>query len=851
MSEGLSLEEMTSGKSVPKAAGGGGLTLADMDPSTRPPPKPADPGLLDNALGGDSDAAVATKGISTAMIKLLSQVPGFYGNLVEGGNALGAAVPAGYNALFNNKDFSQDYDKQIANQEGGRALLKESTPFPLSLIPSPDDYMPSGADISTAIFKHTGQYKPQGALGDLGMAAAEGVGASIFPGGSATKVNKAGEALDFAATQLPKAKAYVANLISGGAGGAGAEAGMKATDNPWLAGLSGLLGSLTPGWLSHAATGRTLGTAERLAGQTIRDATADPAATQAALENIPSAPLPGAKLTSAQVARDPGLAEIESELAAKNKESGTFAGRIAEDNAASQAALETAAEKAARQAAPPPKEAAWRAANMGSDNAADLSTKARDIFAKAEEAADKVQSDAWKVPEMQGARMFRNKTLGALTDAMDNMNVADSQIIPKHVHDTIAAIEAKYPKGQIPMEEIKSLHSNLLADARKASFGATANPNEARILGKLAGTVRDALFDEGNYSYRAPGMLDAFKAAKQATADYYKTFGPMKDLLASPMAGVEKVASEATLQKLMGGQNAPQNMRLFRDAVGPAADDLLSDFVVSDITGHGMKLPHPEQVEKYMLKNAGKIDEIPGLEARLNSLKTASRADLVSQGIATHAVKPEKLFEFLESNADDVKAVFKSPQQKELLENIKDTARRLSKIPEGEIGSKETFNKVTNGRVLDVLLGSASAKMMGLGTGVALGKTAEHLGLSHADAWTELLGAAGALAHGSAADIPGRVAQHVFMGNNAERVQELLMEGLRDPKVGAMLMKKADPANVAAVFQKVNPNVASTMPVLSESTHKPGYKRGGRVQLEKSRALLRKATAPLPVLAGG
>lgn len=833
MSDGLSLEEMSSGKPAAKAdaATVGHLTLADMDPGHREP-EPPTPGVLANAPD-DSDFQTALKGSGTAAIKALSQVPGLFGNIREGANALTAAVPAGWNSLFNNANFKQDYAHQLDAGRAADANMKAAYPAPLRWMD--EHLLPSGQDIQQSVFPHTGEYQPSSTAGALAMAGAEGLGGALVPGSAAAKIPGALE------TAAPKLMPYLANLLSGTSAGVGTAGAAQVTDNPWVQGGTGLVASLLPGAGAKIAAGRTAGTAERLAGQAMRDAVTDPNSVATSFEQIPASPLPGAKLTSAQVSRDPGLAAIETSMTQKTGREGTFGSQVAQDTADSAAAMETGVGKASKQAAKQP----WVEANLASGSPEESSVKARDAFTKAEESADKAQSAAWSDSALDGALMHKNKTINRLRETVSEMPVADQEIVGNMYGKILDKIDDAY-KNQIPMSEIQSLRSSILADQRSMTTGANPNYNGARVMGKLANAVSDTLSQDRNYFYKPPGFMDAYDAAKKATADYYKTFGPMKDFLASPMAGVDRVAPEATLQKLLRGDNAPQNIRLFRTAVGPSVDEALSDFVVSDMTGHGSKLPTPDQVEKYMTDNAGKIAEIPGLDRRLSSLKTASRSDLVAQGLVAHADNPSKLFDFLDSNKADVNATFSTPQQKEMLAAIKDTAKRLSAIPEGEIGSKETFNDLMNGKTLDVLLGSLAAKGVSTAAGAGAGMAASHFGLPHGAEAAELLGAAGLFSHGTKLDIGSRMAQQMIMGDNQDAVREILQEGLRDPKVGAMLMRKADPDTLNFLFQKVAPNLAGTLPGVAKSAQQSTpYASGGAV--ERSQSIMRKVRATFPL----
>ncbi len=773
------------------------------------------PGPLANSAD-DSDAMRAAKYAGTMLLRGGAQIPGMFGNLREGADALAAAIPASFNALFNNADFKQDYSRQIAGADAAREAAKPQGFGPLELLSRALPEPPSGHDIIGAIAKLTGQYTPETAPGRVGMATAEGLGASVVPG--APELGIARMANPAAVAPQVAARPYIANLIAGTAGGAGAQTAMEGTGNPLVALPAGAAASMSPQWLATAATGRTLSAAERMAGQTLRDASATPGDTVAALENMPTGHIPGVTLRAGQVARDPGLLELENRLAQKSKDEGTFKGEIAADQASNTAALETAADAAAAKYKKDP----WTAANLSANSPEELSVTARNRFAAAEEAADKQQSAAWQVPEMEGMRMFKKQTLAKIRDTIDGLPEADKAVVSGMYTKILDQIDANLP-GQIPMEEIQRLHSNMLADARAASLGATPNPNLGRVLGKVSESVRDALFDQKNYSHTKLGGLQAFEDAKAATADYYKKFGPLKDLLAEGTPGVEKVAPEATLNKLMRGDNSPQNVRLFRDAVGTDADETLSDHVVSTLTKHGDALPAPPQIERYMTDNAATIAEVPGLKDRLNALRTASREDLVSGGISKRADKPEKLLQYLDDNADDVNAVFKDPAQRDLIDAIRDTSRRLSKIPKGaagEVGTMDTLNQITDGRILDVLLGSMSAKTLGISSGVGAAHIAHSLGIPYAEEAMGAAGLLGGLAHGTKYDVGGNLAATLLLGKNQDRVVDLLKEGLRDPAKAAFLMRKADPETMNVLFQRVAPNVQSTMPVLSESLQK-------------------------------
>lgn len=817
----------------------------------------SDDGFLSNAPD-DTDAMSMAKGAGTAAIKALANIPGMFGNMEGAADALGSAVPAAWNAVTGNANFGQEYGRQLLKTQQAKDMMRDQQrDFMGFSLPSP----PSASDISDPILAQTGEYKPTSTTGALTMAGVEGLGAAAVPGSAGTEAG-------LLAAQAPKAMPYIANLLSGAAGAAGTEGVMEMTHNPWLAGLSGLLTSMVPQWGAHLATARTEGTAQRMAGQAMRDASATPGDTQAALENLPTnafgtlppnlfgrgprAPAPPeTELTTAQASRDPGLAELEKAVKAKTGTSeGTFGGDIAERTVNSQAALETAAERAAKIAPNDP----WSASQLASDNPAEGSVKARALFDKAESDADKTQSAAWQVPELQGLRMNKNRVLGKLTDALDTRMVADQQEIPPSFQKTLMSLGNTYRSdAQLPQEEIYRLYSNLKASVRDAMSGVQPDSNRARILGGLSSDVDKIILDPKNYSFAPKGSFQALKDARAATAGYYDTFkGTANDLLREP-AGVAKVAPEATLNKVLSGDNAPQNVRIFRNAVGnnPQVDELLADHVVSDLTTHGTNLPHPDKIDEYMTRNAGTIKEVPGLESRLTDIKEQARGNVVSKGIRDNMEDPGKLHEWLNDNASDVNRVFQTPAQQNLIDAIKDTSLRLSKIPAGKMGSKETFNAIANGRIIDVLLGSASAKALGAASGVGMAELGRHLGMPEgmADSADYLLSALGAATHGTETDLPGKVGTSVLMGRNPERVMDMIQEGLKDPTVGAMLMKKADPDNINFLLQKVRPNISGTLPTLANSSKKDAapYAKGGRVALDKSEALIKRVRSTFPL----
>lgn len=101
-----------------------------------------------------------------------------------------------------------------------------------------------------------------------------------------------------------------------------------------------------------------------------------------------------------------------------------------------------------------------------------------------------------------------------------------------------------------PLSALQARRSRLIADASDASR--VGQSNAARVIGGVAKIVGDHIDDENNIVTGNPADLDAYKAARAGTSDYYSAFGDdNKAGVQIPDITSGKIAPESTLGRVL------------------------------------------------------------------------------------------------------------------------------------------------------------------------------------------------------------------------------------------------------------------------------------------------------------
>ena len=777
--------------------------LGIVTPGAEPAPA-EDQGYL-SATPGEGWLPSTGKYLATGTIKGLSHIPGMVGDIREG---MDAAIAYG-TAKVKGTEFGKEYE----SLQKYRAEHPEEDTLGLQ-------YAPSGADISNYILSKTGEYKPSGAWGRLGMAGIEGATSTISPGGKGKLVEKA---IETAKSAFPAATSASASEVVG-----------EETGSPFWSMLTGILTHKASTTVPKAVGAHFMPTdpSERLAGQAIRESATDSEAARRALEIAKQqqvtggAYLPGFKPELGKITEDPGILAMERRLATDERlaPSGTDAGqtvtetKMATDENAN--VVQRGAELGAHKISPlTDQEILDGLQNQPTRQAS--STAARNIFDTLEETARTNSDELWKDPKLQGATMYTKKTMASINDYLKNLSPSERQAIPKNVMDVIEELNA-HPERDLPLTSIQGLRSQVLGAGREAfrkgnNFEGGANNAFARHIGdNVIGDGSNIVFgDKPTMPKVTPpaGTIgpvmptgsttarEAWQKAVDATREYHQTFneGILKKLNQESAAGTRAVSLDSTLDAALSGRNATQNLGLMQKATNGAINDHVADYLMADINGNGTKIVKPKDIDSWLGKGNNKalVDMIPGMEDKLNALRTAGEKQQLASNFRKVANDPEKVVKLFDDNRDAINRLT-DPADKAHFEMLENSARRMLKIPTDDRANLETINALANGKTSDLLYGVGTghiAKSL-LGWVAAKGieaKTGVDLG------W--LGDVAGALTPQAAGKFGvNKVMEWALSGNVRKKAMELLQKARTDPELAARLMDKPTPETLRQLF---------------------------------------------------
>ena len=808
-------------------------------------------GVLSNAPDDTTMSSLA-KGTGTAVIKGLAHIPGFAGDIKSLGDAIFAGMQTGANKLVGGNKTFADY---MAENKKLKQDFEEATKNSLiPKIPEP----PSGADISNPILEKTGEYKPSSLPAKVGMAGVEGVLGALSPasgvpalgvtGGNALKEvvstlpsaltgSMAGEAVNEYAPNL----AIPAAIVTGAGTNLATQAGREVLRNRSAAG--------------QAAN------AEKIAGQIARESATDPTKAMQSIDTVDG--LPNVAHTAAEATQDQGIAALERKLAAiSQKETGGEENALlAAQKEKGQETLQTAAEKASQQAAGnvtnPDVQGSYGI--QGTKPATEASISARDIYSNFEEAANQGVKDAWNAKDLTGATLYQRKALSGVQRAVNAIksDPVYGDAMPSWVDNALSKIaDTSSRNGQVAIDSLQDLRSRALKEKRR--LDSALNPSasadaQSYALGKVAEAAGNALSDEKNFSFSNTKARDAWSNAVKATRDYHDTFnsGSLSKLNVEKGA-VPMVSPEATLATVLRGDNAAQNLSLFRKAVGNSADPLIGDYMVSQLTNNGQSVVKAKDVEKFLAnnKNAQIVDAVPNLRDRLMSIAQVageSEAQAANRQIADNFTRvvnqndPKALTRFFDTHRDAIHSLFPDQQGKDFLNAIESSARRIGSIPQGGANSTKAMENLANGRIFDLVYGKAIGKLADTASGATAGAALSTVGVpaSLAETAGAVIGATGSGGKGIKQSI-SNIGNNLMFGGTREEALNLLHQAMRDPKLLKELMQKPSPQKMSGLMdlakvggeKALQGSVVPAEQAAGDISENKGYAGGGSVHAD-------------------
>lgn len=290
------------------------LDLPDVAvPQTRQrEPKPEHVGPL-TAREDETAGQAITKGTTTALLKGLSHIPGFLGDLGQ----FADYAASGIQSLMSDKTQAQIMQEEAEKRKKDPSFWR-----------TPLAYFPTGEDVYNALLApKLGEYKPDSVVGKSLMGAAETATSLLGPGGILGAGSRAAAKAPTAAAAAAARKAATIEGLGVGAlsGGLGTAA-TELSGSPELGLIAGLA-------VPVAAAGRAYkSNPTRLARSELTAAMQTPKETTAAiLAGGERSPI-GAPRTTAMTVNDPGLARMQHDLSSSSRATSEFAGDLAHIN---------------------------------------------------------------------------------------------------------------------------------------------------------------------------------------------------------------------------------------------------------------------------------------------------------------------------------------------------------------------------------------------------------------------------------------------------------------------------------------------------------------------------------------
>ena len=322
--------------------------------------------------------------------------------------------------------------------------------------------------------------------------------------------------------------------------------------------------------------------------------------------------------------------------------------------------------------------------------------------------------------------------------------------------------------------------------------------------------IADGLQEPSNFVLAGAEAPALWNQARAATKKYNELFGSgfAKDIVEEHAPGQPRIAGEATFDRMLSGSNAAENLRQMRAIPGVDFDKHASDWMIGKLTKNGDNLKiSPQQIQAFITdpKNASIIHEIPGLSDRLQSIAQQAGENHASYNTRSLLEgfqrvlgqnSPKNLHNFLEKNGDAFKSTLQDPSSQNFVDSLAHSAKTISNSPREPALGTQTLDRLSQGRILDILYGRAAGV---LGDGV-MGDLAGHV-VGIGTGYTLAAPAIGALA--SMAGYPNQmglklnsVLNSVLFGSTQAEAVQILQQAARDPQVAHTLLQRPTPESI-------------------------------------------------------
>lgn len=635
----------------------------------------------------------------------------------------------------------------------------------------------------------------------------------------------------------------------------------KGTENE---GLARFLGSI-PGAIGGGAAQTALAArspsavqarAGKIAGDVLREAETDPTAVMERIRRVqqeraanPQYYVEGVEPTSTQIGR--ASTGLENRIVGDARSSSSpIVGQIENQREASREALGAQAAQAPGMvgAAIPKTDLSVSFGLSGVNPQGQASVTLKNMLLATEEAADSSVKKLWSVPELENAAIYKNKSIQSLFDHIDSLSPSQQALIDPKILNVLDQL-AQTSGTTIPLSFVQDLRSQVLGAARQEAK--VGNRFASYVHGDLGSKIADIINDPKNIRFgdTSGAARTAWADARNATADYYKQFGPdfVKSALAETAAGSAKIAPESLMGKMFTDKNAVQNFRELRNAVGLEAERHASDWIVGQLTKNGTNISLTEaQVAKFLAdpKTAGIVDQIPGLRNRIESIgqkagesALEARARQLNSTFETFANgnNPQALSNFLNRHGSELKAILPE-DQRPFIDALERSADVLRKTQATGIAGTNTLDRLLNNDIFTILYGRAAGTIADSAVfGLAANLITKAMGVSVPGA--EIMGAIGGQT-GVVKNLANSVrgfANNTIFGATQEQARALLQQAMIDPDLRVALMQKPTASNVESLTETLK-KAGKYAPGYAAEKAMPGALGYGRDEVREGRA---------------
>ena len=704
--------------------------------------------------------------------------------------------------------------------------------FPTSgeVVKAAEEYIPS--------IKPVTSYSPSTGYGRVAKDTSEAISGSVVgPGGLLTKL---------------------AIGAGGGLTGAGAKEVFRGSDFEVPAQLAGTLigGGATAIGAGKIAASRPAAVQERsdrIAGKIYREGAGDEAAAGKVVKTLedelaaskldPDRYVKGVSPTTAQMAQDTNLSNLEKQVLALNPDS-PEAISLGQRIAASKEAFGAEAFQAPGMVSAGIKSPDLQKATglQGFNPQGDASIIARSVIDALEKQKDDLAKGAWSNSLIAQTNVYQGKVSDQINNYLNSktMSKTDVSRIDPQIMQRIKAL-AQEGGGTVPLLELQAIRS-LVLDKSRAAFR-SGEGTLGMIHQKLGTEFANIINNDKNIQFGdKPGLKrKAWADAVAATKDLHETFRPefMAQLIAKTSGGSQKIGANAVFDAMFSGKNAVQHLKEVRTALGTSIDKVAGDWIVGKLTKNGtVSTLEPGAVAEFLAKptTAGIVNEIPGLRSRIEGLGrlagesqvAANQRLLLSNfNTALNNNNPQTLSKFLDGKGAELKSILTNPQDKKFIDAIGRSAKMMQNLSDKSSMRGKTLDKLQNGRIIDIIYGrSVGAISNGLAVELAA-RLATLGGLPGVPGY--LPGVAGAVASRYSSQSAGPIAEIVgkFVLGDTKRITiERLQQAARDPEIALLLMQKPSPEAILRIQDRLA-NITSPM-AYERSLDEPKEKRQGR-----------------------